>query len=558
MAIARKFIPWGELKPDGREFNNDGLAIALNVVPFCGSYVPSQYWASRKSSNLAALPTGFWAHASALAWYGYYGTDTKLYELSATDTTAWTETDKTRLAGGNYSAAAVTGWQGASFGDSVVMTNFTDDPQLLTSPAAANFVKLATTAGGTAGAGMDPRARFAFPVRGNMFLAYLTLPTALLRPDATTELAAGTYPQHVCWSASDNVRAYGSFVSTPALVGTGFQPLNYDLGYITGGIGGEYGLVFLQRGVVRVDGPPYQFRPIVQGIGCQYPNSIVRFDDDVYFWGPAGPMVLRGGEGPAVPLTTNKLARALTDIYVSPGEQTFSSTIPSVPANEFAVAAAADTAQISAAPDNLTRTVWWSYVSRVMQDLPIIVPCRSLTYSVDDDRFSWQSPCDDATADSKIGLYYLRSVPTKAQAASWLPGRDIAGIRINADSSGQRPVMLSTGATVCSSRLVRGYVQLDPNLTTRVRRVRPIYSGAAVSVSLTVYSKNRPTDSSTLKGPFTTIEDHGWIPTPGTYTADWHRLDLTVSTPTVTTSTTVTAVGEMEGVEVEFETGGVY
>lgn len=540
---ARVFVPFGELKIDGGSFNNDGLVAADNVVPVYGNYIATNFWAQsgdEPSDEAYGLHTHF---GGGSTWYAYLGSITKLYEY----TSAFAATDKTRSAGGAYatsSAGGENGWQGTSFGDAVVMTNYVDDPQLLTSPAAANFVKLATTAGGSSGTGMDPKAKFVAPVRGNLFLANLNLPSALLRPDGTTELASGAYPTYVAWSQSDNVRAYGSFTATPSLVGTGYQPLAYDYGHINGMIGGEYALISMQRGWVRADGPPYTFRPIVTGQGCRYPNSIVRLDNDVYYWGPSGPAVLRGGEGPPIVLGNDKVARAVIDNATG-----FSPT--------YSIYSSMAIRHMSAACDVANGLIYWSYTSQ--RDTANRIGDVSLIYNTRDDRFSF---CDNGPVEVGIsgpfytGIIFLQSAPDLG--ANWSTGRDLVGVmRFKNQSGTVRWQLASTSYSSTSSlpALTRAYQQLDKDATTRVLRVRPVYSRHEIALGLTVTatisSKNKPYDSATTS-TYTTLDTHGWIATPSTVFADFHQVGFSFN------GAGGQSITELEGYEVEYAVGGAY
>lgn len=549
-AIKRLFVPFGELKPDGRLFNNDGLVDAVGVVPVYGNYIGAPVWLS-SGDTVSEEAYGLHTHfAGGSVWYAYLGVTTKLYEFSS----AFAKTDKTRAAGGAYTTGAAgseAGWQHTSFGSSVVMTNYVDDPQLLTSPASANFVKLASSAGGSAGTGMDPKAKFVAPVRNNLFLANLNLPTALLRPDATTELAAGAYPAYVCWSQSDNVRQYGSFTATPNLTGTGYQPLTYDLGDINGMVGGDYALMSLQKGWVRCDGPPYTFRPIVVGQGCRFPNSIIRFDNDVYYWGPSGPSVLRGGEGPPEVLGDGKIARTLIDNATG-----FSPT--------YSVLSSLAIRHISAGRDVANGLVFWSYT-----DSEAAAPTGNICviYNVREGRFSFMENGAIVTADNgpfNPGMLFLQNSPDLG--GSWSPGRDLVGVMkylTFTTATAYALAVITYTAPIAPSQwggtsplLTRAYQQVDSEFTTRIRRVRPVFSQATGSVtfavSVTVYSKNKPYDTAVASTPSSAVDAHGWTPTTDSKYADFHQVRIQV------TGTHTEAIAEFEGYEIEYETGGRY
>lgn len=543
------FVPFGELKPDGKQFVSDGLVDALGVVPVYGNYVTAQIW-DEGGDEPVDEAYGLHVHfAGGSTYYLYMGSITKLYEYNS----SFVKTDKTRAVGGNYAtsgAGGEAGWQGTSFGDAIIMTQYVDDPQLLTSPSAANFVKLATSAGGSSGTGMDPKAKFIAPVRANLFLGNLNLPSALIKPDGVTELAAGVYPTYVCWSRSDNVRQYGSALATPDFTGCGYQPLAYDFGHINGMIGGEYALISLQRGWVRGDGPPYTFRPIVEGHGCRYPNSIVRLDSDVYYWGPAGPTVLRGGEGPPVVLGDGRIARTLIDNATG-----FSPT--------YSVYSSIAVRHISAGADATNGLVYWSFTTNAnsasrIGDLAVI-------YNAREDRFSFADNGAIVTSDGgpfNTGILFLQSRPDLG--GSWAPGRDLVGVMKYVDFGlgvhYQLAVPSYTAAVPPAQwggsvpTLTNAFQQFDPELTTRVLRVRLIFSrsgSSTITVTAKVTSKNRPYDSATTKS-YTTLDAHGWIPIPDSTFADFHQIGFTLS------GTQTQEVGELEGYEVEVATGGRY
>jgi hypothetical protein len=541
------YVPFGELKPDAKFFGNDGLTHALNVVPVYGNYISTQFWAFT-GNEPATEPYGIHAHfGGGSAWNLYLGAVTALYEYN---TTTWGITDKTRAVGGAYNTAGAggeAGWQSTSFGDSIIMTQYVDDPQLLTSPTAANFVKLAQSGG--ANPGMDPKAKFVYSLRGNLHLANLNLPAALLNADGSTDLAAGAHPTTVCWSQTENVRQFGSFNATPQLTGTGFQPLNYDFGHLAGAAGSNtFAILFLQKGIVREDGPPYTFRPIVAGTSCRYPNSIVIFDQDVYFWGPAGPSVLRGGEGPVLVLGEGRVARTLIDNSVSGFSPTYSLSASVLPRH------------VNVGVDWVSGLVYWSFTSTAgtaagrLGDLCVI-------YNTRDDRFSFIDNTSVHASDvvTKNGLLFLDSGPDLGGA--WSPGRDLAGVMkwtdefLVAHYQIARPDYGDIPATL-PMQLTRGYEQFDKDATTRVRRIRPILfkSSALTLLTITcnVFSRNGPLDAARQSAGGATADSHGWITFPTSVFADFHLVQL------IFDGTALETLVELEGFEVEYEMGGRY
>lgn len=546
--VGYKFVPFGELAPDGKLFNNDGLTQAKNVVPIEGNYTIAQEWGKR-TTVFPNEPLGIHSHFSGGDWRVYHGDAGALYESVPHGTPLWTPTSpvvKTRTVGGAYGAGGAGGgeygWQGASFGDAVIMTDYVDDPQLLTSPAAANFTKLAQSGAGNPG--MDPKAKFAFALRGNMFLLNLNLAAPF------DGLPAGANPTVACWSQDDNVRQYGSYNATRALTGTGYQPLNYDLGAIVGGIavprrnGSEYGFIALQGGFVIVEGPPYTFRMASRGTATRFPNSLVRFDTDVYFWGPSGPMVFRGDQGPvggveaAELIGSNKVARTLIDNATG-----FSPT--------YSLNAAVDLKHVSAGVDIINRCVWWSFTSSSAATSPFNqVGNFSVVYNVDDQSFGFVENTLSGIVGS--GVILLRNGPDLG--GPWSPGRDLVGaIRYSAGWALGVPDYDTGGTPV--ALLERAFMQLDEQMLTRPLRVRPVISAADPSavfqVAVTIRSKNDPLGATSTFGPFTVKDSVGAITTPSTKLAGFHQVAVTIQSIGKT-------VVEMEGFEIWYAKGGSY
>lgn len=537
--IKRVFLPYGVLKPDAGEFNNDGMSRALNVVPAGDTYLPSRLWRPRSGQVSPTIPRGFHVHpvmgaigVSDSNWIGYIGSLLKLYEMGG-----WSVADKTRTVGGDYDASNVRtefGWQFASFGESIIAVNGYDEPQILLSPSSANFTKLIQST-------FDFKSRFVWPVQNNLFHGNLFL-------DAPYDgLSAGVNDTVVAWSQDGVPRQYGSFNADPQLLGAGYQPLAYDLGPIVGGIGGQYLLVALERGWARCDGPPYTFNPISQGIGCKFPNSIVRFDDDVYFLGPAGPMVFRGGNGLAEQLGKGRIARTLMD-------QIFGGT--------YAYQYGPDPIYFCGAASHTERQVWWAFTSNGANFTDEVFKYANLilVYDVDSQAFSFIDPRDesDTSAGAQIGLTFLRSRPE--QLAEWTPGRDLVALMLDAGGGsgpqyrGATPVSGSDSIPV-ETLLEKAYVQLDDDRTTRIRRIRPIFSQTSndplPTISITLRTKNKPYETPVTTGPRTTRDKHGWITFPRSKFGDFHQMELT--------QTFLGArVRELEGVDVEFEIGPAY
>lgn len=523
----RTFLPFGEWLPDQKLFLNQGLLRAENVVPVYGNYfsapTPNQIGAvlpgAQAAMGLGTVPT------SPTTWSAYVGTTSKIYEM----TSAGVLTDRS---GAVYATPdVISGSQILAFGESVIETRYTGPPQIRL-PAAATFVPLHS---GT----FAPAGRFPFVVRANLFLANCSVPAPY---DA---VPAGANPQLVAWSQSDAPRFFGGPRVDPQYVGADYQQINNDYGQITGAVGGAYGLIFQQRAVVRVDGPPYTFQEIIRGKGCRYPNSIVQDDQNTYFWGDGGPSLIEyGGQllksDQVTVLGAGKVVRSLIDDVSNFG--------PGI-----ALRHGTDPYTVSAAIDVQNRLVYWTVNSVASPIAGGLV----LAYNIDEKRFSiFYLPIP--TGGGAQGAIFLT---TRAETGDpWVPGHNHAFISRSILGSSPGDYLMTwqvpTGAasltdpTVVPPLLATGYVQLNPDLTTRITRVRPIISGTLPSgVAIAVTDTNDP--FAPVAGGTAAYFAAGWWVFQDSKTTDFHSLSITCTNA-------AGGVNEWKGLEIEFTDGGAY
>lgn len=538
-------IPLGEFAPDAGEFGSvtNRLLTCRNLVPVYGNYCSSPSW-DAVTSPLTAPALGLHAISTGPGTYlVYWGDQTALWRGIPVDPPPWSTLDVSRLVGGAYNTSGTgseNGWQFVAFGLDEIATNYIDDVQLLVS-GTANFVKLAQSGGGNPG--MDPKAKFVGAVRNNLVLANCNL-AALY-----DGLAAGAHPNLVAWSQTSNIRQFGSFNADPQLIGSGYQEILNDFGGITGFVSADdYGIVAQERAFVRMDGPPYQFRSIVTGAGTRFPNALRRFGDDVYGWGPGGPFVLRGGEGPIVYLGAGKLIRTLIDntTTFSPAD----SILPGI-----------NRRNVSLSIDPTNRLLQYTLTSRGRGTVLGTAQEGNLTvwYNLDEERFSF-ADSSVALANALHGVLYLCDRPDTGDP--WMPGRTAVGVIQSVDDLGS--VISRIGTPFYTTSIFnqfpiirKPYIQLDPELTTRVTRVRPIYaSGSAVpvAVSASIAMKNRTYSTPIVAGPYTEKDSHGWVVCPTSPFGDFMqpRLQIGAGLDDITTVT------QLESLEIEYVQGPRY
>lgn len=455
-----RFIPFGEWLPDRGYIANPGMLHVKNALPYSGSYVPVGQITSLAATSRAIR--GLYVHPkgpSASSYMIYVGEEGYLQEVDPLGGYLVTDRSKAGVApvySNNASHYNTCGWRFTSFGEHVCATNLIDPPQIQLNAAGA-FQDMITS--GVTGL----KARYITTVRNHVLLGFYN--------DAGTD-----YPQGVWWSQSDNARAF----STPALSSSigatsDNQVLNDDYGHITGIVGGDYAVIFRERAIQRMDGPPWSFETIVRGVGTRYPNSICSLGSDIYFWAQDGPRVLRNGTS-VESLGAGRFRRAMVDRYYN--FATLTGTTIGIDGEQFPY-------QVSAAADPSSMTVWWVYRSGGTS-------VNALAVNV----------AEDGAAGMISQPYQMYHLCTKADTGEeWGLGRDIIfGAK---DASNQWFVgRFNRGNTAANPGLhfITGMIRLganEKNLPVRasVDWVRPIYSGQIqADMAVQVYAARYPVD----------------------------------------------------------------
>jgi hypothetical protein len=233
----------------------ENLSIAKNVVPTALGYNPFPLavdYSAAASENLNNVIAGKFSNTTSI----FAGGATKLFRLDAADLSM----DNVSKSG-NYSS--VVKWFFTQFGDTILCTNNINKVQSFTLGSSSLFGDLSADA---------PVAKFVTIVRDFVVCA---------------NLDSGTNANKVQWS---NINDETNWTSGGASQ-SDFQIIP-DGGNITGISGGEVGLIFLERAIVRMSyiGSPlfFQFDTISRGIGCVEGSTVVQYGGMSYFLGADG------------------------------------------------------------------------------------------------------------------------------------------------------------------------------------------------------------------------------------------------------------------------------
>ena len=225
------------------------LLEAKNVYPVSIGYAPfnsAEDYSNSASEDLNSIFVGKFGDEVQL----FAGSETKLFQFNSTNLNL---TDVSKA--GGYSSLHY--WKFTQFGKVVLATNNSTPIQAWTMGTSSAFADLSASA---------PTAKYVTVVRDFVVAAHL----------GTTE------PSKVIWS---DINDETNFVSGSTSQ-SDYQILA-DGGNITGITGGEFGLIFLEKSIVRMTyaGSPlfFQFDTISRGLGCFAGNSIAQYGATSFF-----------------------------------------------------------------------------------------------------------------------------------------------------------------------------------------------------------------------------------------------------------------------------------
>lgn len=222
MSRAVQPVPFAEWTPD-QSFMGGGIREAKGCISLSGRYAPLHdllpYKVGATIPGTCIGARGFWDTTGSV--HIFLGDESDLYKLTARQPAV------TSKAGGYDAISVPDGWQFEQFGNYIVAVNANVDPQVYELGVSSAFADL----GGT-----PPRAQTAFRVLNQLCLG-----------NGRT-LSVSGFNDITNWNYA-----------------TATQGVQVDLdqrgGNIQTGVGGEVGLIFQERGIVRMTyiGPPTTF-----------------------------------------------------------------------------------------------------------------------------------------------------------------------------------------------------------------------------------------------------------------------------------------------------------
>ncbi len=250
MAITR--VTFGEWLPDQPGVIG-ALTTARNCYPKAVGYGPFPQEVDYSDDAPQTLTAAAAAKDTNSITTIYAAGTTRLFKLDTSDF-SWDDISATTYSG-------TSGWKFTQFGNSLIAANESNTMQYIDVMSGTTFANLAVDA---------PKAKFVTVVRDFVVSGYQS-----------------DNKNRVQWSGINNEKTWTTSATTQA----DFQDVP-DGGFVQGVTGGEFGLVLLERSIVRMSyvGTPliFQFDNIARNRGCFEPNSVIQWQGITYFLGDDG------------------------------------------------------------------------------------------------------------------------------------------------------------------------------------------------------------------------------------------------------------------------------
>ena len=246
-------IPFGEWLPDQSDLQNPGATVATNVIPAARGYRPFASLTEVSAAATNRLRGIYATKATDGTVTTFAGDQGKLYKLNNSDFS---------LASINtgYTMTSDMYWDFVRFGDEVIAAGSDSD--------VLQGFTIGTDSAFSAISGA-PAARHLAVIRDFVVTANVTYSSA-------------THRSRVRWSAINDATSW-TIGSNQA----DFQDIP-DAGHITGLVGGEFGVVLMEKAIARMQyvGSPliFTFEKVETGHGCNYPNSIASLGPTQVFY----------------------------------------------------------------------------------------------------------------------------------------------------------------------------------------------------------------------------------------------------------------------------------
>ena len=257
-------VPFGEWLPDQPKFMNPGANVAKNVYFAARSYKPFPSLTTYSSNNIGALSKAAGSFRSTdNTSYNFAATKTDIYQLSSGTFTS----RKSSLTGGDTDYFTFT-----QFGDYLIVSNGVDTPQYYLMGTSTNFANLSSIATD----GTPPLFRTSGVIRDFLI---------------TGNISGAT--NRVQWAGINDITTW-----TAGSKQADYQDLPGSGGQIVAITSGEYGYIFRQNEIVRMDyvggSTVFRFSVVSPNRGAVYGKTVCQDNRRVFFYADDGFFEVQG------------------------------------------------------------------------------------------------------------------------------------------------------------------------------------------------------------------------------------------------------------------------
>ena len=466
-------IPFGEWLPDQSDFKNSGVTVAKNVIPAARGYRPF-FGLSEVSSAADNRIRGIYATKDNSNTVSIFvGDQGKLYKMN-NGTFALAD-----VSNGSYSLSGDEQWKFVRFGNDVIACGSDSDVlQKFTIGSSSAFAAISGA----------PAANHLAVVRDFVVTANVTY-------------SSNTYRSRVRWSQINDANSW-----TLGTAQADFQDIA-DAGHITGLVGGEFGVVLLEKAIARMQyvGSPliFTFEKVETGHGCNYPNSVAALGPtQVFYLADDGFFFFNGSQ--SVPIGAEKVDNFFFDDVNFQYIERLSSVI-----------------------DPETQTVMWSYADRESTG----EPNRILVYNYAVQKWSIIHLDHEFLGSSltpNMTLEGLDSLSSSLDALTTsLDSRFYAGGFFQLSASKDKKLQTLTGAQL-DAVLETTEFEVAPLRQSLVRGVTPYVTSKDVAPTITVQigSRSRQLDTPSFSSAVSLNADNNC---PVRASGRYHRIRVNAS-----------------------------
>lgn len=488
-------LEFPEFLPDLPALNNPGMTLVKNAIPGGASYKSFPQYTAYSNALNAYCRGAFSAREPQVGTtFNFAGTATKLYGLGLTSLGVYDDISKV----GGYSLAAEENWAFTQYGDTVIAVSINAPTQKFQMGVDTRFADLSGA----------PQARYCTTVRDD----FLVLAN-------TYDAVDGYRPQRVRWAGIGTTTSWTVSSTTQA----DYQDLNGGNGWIMNILGGQYGVIFQEKAITRMDyiGSPeiFQFNTIEINQGTKYPRSCIRVGDLSFFIGLDGFRVFDGNQ--SIQIGADKVDAFFFDDLDTTYDYLIASAVDyknhlvmwAYPSQAVGGAINSRILMYNYAPNATKR---WSYADI---NTELIYTALSEGYTLDE-LDQWQIDHKDA-GSSTASAVNLDRLPYSLDSRVWV-GNNIELGFINSD---HKLALASTSAAL-TAVLETAEAQITDGQKTDVLLIRPAISGSTASTTVQIGTRNLQSESVTWGSAITVDSDGNF---QARSNARFHRMRVNIS-----------------------------